>query len=89
MGAHGGANGGTYCWQEMNFYDIYFKSFLFFSFSTAVVIHFRATVFPTNEPRSPPPPRRNTPETVATGQIARDRFVLLSRQSNLHISCPH
>lgn len=28
----------TYCWQEMNFYDIYFKSF----FHRGVVIHFRA-----------------------------------------------
>lgn len=73
----------TYCWQEMNFYDIYFKSF----FHRGVVIHFRAarqrnqdlSSFFANTRMLARSPR----------QIARDRLYgsAPSRQNNLHTVC--
>lgn len=70
----------TYCWQEMNFYDIYFKSF----FHRGVVIHFRAarqrnqdlSSFFANTRMLARSPR----------QIAHDRLCgsALSRQNNLN-----
>lgn len=92
MGSEAGARESelrrTYCWQEMNFYDIYFKSF--FPPRPLSTSAPRTLGYAGESVRSPPPSPllayiRGRWER-SLGQIARDRLPLPSRQNNLHLN---